>query len=68
MAAVFAGRERVESAIASSRAVSVAAINGPETRRDFRRRESSRDYSQATFRARESKARTWPFPTRFIRP
>ena len=30
MAAVFAGRERVESAIASSNAVSVAAINGPE--------------------------------------
>ena len=30
MAAVFAGRERVESAIASSNAVSIAAINGPE--------------------------------------
>jgi acyl transferase domain-containing protein/SAM-dependent methyltransferase len=30
MAAVFAGRERVESAIASSREVSVAAVNGPE--------------------------------------
>ena len=30
MAAVYAGRERVESAIASSNAVSVAAINGPE--------------------------------------
>jgi acyl transferase domain-containing protein/SAM-dependent methyltransferase len=30
MAAVFAGRERVESTIASSNAVSVAAINGPE--------------------------------------
>jgi acyl transferase domain-containing protein/SAM-dependent methyltransferase/acyl carrier protein len=30
MAAVFAGRERVESAIAKSDAVSVAAINGPE--------------------------------------
>ena len=30
MAAVYAGRERVESAIGSSNAVSVAAINGPE--------------------------------------
>jgi acyl transferase domain-containing protein/SAM-dependent methyltransferase/acyl carrier protein len=30
MAAVFAGRERVESAVVSSNAVSVAAINGPE--------------------------------------
>jgi acyl transferase domain-containing protein/SAM-dependent methyltransferase len=30
MAAIFAGLERVESAIASSNAVSVAAINGPE--------------------------------------
>ncbi len=30
MAAVFAGRERIEAAIASSTAVSVAAINGPE--------------------------------------
>ena len=30
MAAVFAGRDRVESAIASSKAVSVASINGPE--------------------------------------
>ena len=31
MAAVFAERQRVESAIASSNAVSVAAFNGPET-------------------------------------
>jgi acyl transferase domain-containing protein/SAM-dependent methyltransferase len=30
MAAVFAGRDRVESAIASSRGVSLASINGPE--------------------------------------
>ena len=30
MAAVFAGRDRVESAIALSKAVSVASINGPE--------------------------------------
>jgi acyl transferase domain-containing protein/SAM-dependent methyltransferase len=30
MAAVFAGRDRIESAIASSTAVSVASINGPE--------------------------------------
>ena len=37
MAAIFAERERVDLAIASSKAVSIAAINGAGDRSDFRR-------------------------------
>ena len=59
MAAVFAGRERVESAIASSNAVSDCRNQWSRDHCDFGRRESSRSDSSNGFPARESRARTW---------